>query len=85
MTIEQLTALNVAYKQLEELQELLRRYEQGRMKVVARVDGFTVQNEVFNKLADKYAVNIIEDLKKEISKRETELESLSILQLNNLV
>lgn len=44
-----------------------------------------MENEVFNKLADKYAVNIIEDLKKEISKRETELESLSILQLNNLV
>ena len=85
MTIEQLTSLNVMYKQLEELQKLLRRYELGRMKVGARVDGFTVENEVFNKLADKYAVNIIEDLKKEISKRETELESLSILQLNKLV
>ena len=85
MTIEQLTALNVMYKQLEELQKLLIGYEQGRMKLGARVDGFTVENEVFNKIADKYAVNIIEDLKKEISKRETELESLSILQLNNLV
>lgn len=78
MTIEQLTALNVMYKQLEELQKLLIGYEQGRMKLGARVDGFTVENEVFNKIADKYAVNIIEDLKKEINKREKEFKSFTI-------
>lgn len=85
MKIGQLTALNIMFKQLEELKNLLSKYELGRMKVGARVDGYTVDNEIFNKIADKYAVNIIEDLKEEIKKREAELESISILQLNKLV
>lgn len=85
MTIEQLDALKEMFRQLEELKNLRRRYGQGRMKIGARVDGYTVENEVFNRIADKYAVNIIEDLKEEIKKRETELESISILQLNKLV
>lgn len=85
MRIEQLTALNVMFKQLEELQRLLIKYEQGRVKVGAWVDGFTVENEVFNKIANKHAVNIIEELKEEIKKREEKIENISILQLNKLV
>ena len=85
MTKEQLNALNKMFNQLEELEKLFRRYELGRLNLCVNIDGFTVDNEILNKIARKYTVSVVEDLKEEIKKRKTELESISVLQLNKLV
>lgn len=85
MTLEQLAALNELFKQLETLKKYLRRYEENKLEVVVRVDGYTVDNKILNKIVKKYTVNIIEDMKNEIKKHETALEGISILQINKLV
>lgn len=85
MTIEQLNVLNAEFKQLEELKKIIRRYKDDRLVFGVRVDGFSVDNEILNKITKKYAIYVIEELKEEIKKRETELDSLSILQLNKIV
>lgn len=87
MTKEELQALNELFKQEEDLKNYLRRYEQDRDSFVlcARVEGCTIDNKIVNKIVKKYTVNIIEDLKEEIKRRETAIESISILQLNKLV
>lgn len=85
MTLEQLEALNELFKQLEDLKKYLRRYEEDRLEVVVRVDGYTVDNKILNEIVKKYTVNIIENLKNEIKRRETALEGISILQLNKII
>ena len=85
MTLEQLEALNELFKQLEDLKKYLRRYEEDRLEVVGRVDGYTVDNKILNEIVKKYTVNIIENLKNEIKRRETALEGISILQLNKII
>lgn len=85
MTLEQLEALNELFKQLEDLKKYLRRYEARKLEVVVRVDGYTVDNKVLNEIIKKNTVNIIENLKNEIKRRETALEGINILQLNKLV
>lgn len=82
MKIEQLEALNKIFKQKEELKFLLKRFEKNEFEICVRdPNGFVRYNSLLYDIMKKYKVNIIEDLKAEIKKRETELESLSILQL----
>lgn len=85
MKKEELQALNELFEQQEDLKHYLRRYEQGRLVLGARVDGYPIDNKIINKIVKKYTVNIIEDLKNEIKRHETALENISILQLNKLV
>lgn len=85
MTIEQLKVLNDEFNQLEELKRFHRRYEEGRLALSVTIDGFTRENKILNSIVKKHTQKVIEDLEKEIKKRETELESLNILQLNKIV
>lgn len=85
MKKEELQALNELFKQQEDLKHYLRRYEQDRLVVGVRVDTYTVDNEIINKIVKKYTVNIMQDLKEEIKKIEVAIENISILQLNKLV
>ena len=85
MTLEQLEALNELFRQLEDLKKYLRRYQEDRLEVVVRVDGYTEDNKILNEIVKKYTVNIIENLKNEIKRRETALEGISILQSNKII
>lgn len=86
MKIEQLEALNKLYKQKEELKFLLKRFEKNEFEICVRDPNNYVQyNFLLYDIMKKYKVNIIEDLKNEIKRRETALESISILQLNKLI
>lgn len=85
MKKEELQALNELFKQQEDLNYYLRRYEEGRLEVVVRVNEYTIDNKILNKIVKKYTVNIIENLKEEIKKTETAIENISILQLNKII
>ena len=85
MKKEELQALNELFKQQEDLNYYLRRYEEGRLEVVVRVNDYTIANKIINKIVKKYTVNIIQDLKEEIKKTETAIENISILQLNKII
>lgn len=85
MKKEQLQALNELFEQQEDLKRYFRRYEQGRLVLGARVDGYPIDDKIINKIVKKYTVNIMEDLKEEIKRREIAIESISILQLNKLI
>lgn len=85
MKKEQLDALKEMFYELEEMKKNLKRYEEDRFMIVASIDGFTSSNNFLNKIVKKYTKNVVEDLKEEIKKRETELESISIVKLNKLV
>lgn len=85
MKIEQLDALKEMFSQLEKLKRFLKLYEKDRLMIVASIDGFTISDDILNKIVKKYTKNVVEDLKEEIKKRETELESISIVKLNKLV
>ena len=85
MKKEQLEALNELFQQQEDLNHYLRRYEQEKLVLCVKVDGYTIDNKIINKIVKKYTVNVIQDLKEEIKKTETAIDNISILQLNKLV
>lgn len=86
MTLEQLEALNGVFEQLEDLKSQLKRFENNEFEICVRnPNGYVCYNSLLYDIMKKYKVNIIEDLKNEIKKRETVLEGISILQINKLV
>ena len=74
-----LEALNKIFKQKEELENLLNRFEKNEFEIcVIDPNGYVRYNSLLYDIMKKYEVNIIEDLKSEIKKRETELENINI-------
>jgi hypothetical protein len=86
MTLEQLEMLKGVFEQLEDLKYQLKRFENNEFEICVRdPNGHVRYNSLLYDIMKKYKVNIIEDLKNEIKRRETALESISIVQLNKLV
>lgn len=86
MKIEQLEELKEKFEQLEDLKYQLKRFENNEFEICVRdPNGYVRYNSLLYDIMKKYKVNIIEDLKNEIKRRETALEGISILQLNKLV
>lgn len=85
MKREQLQALDKKFKQLEELKSF---YERSKKENVSLAFCATCSNtidQILHDILQKYKKFAIDDLEKEINKRETELESISIFQLNKLI
>lgn len=71
MKKEQLEELIKIFKQKEELKILLKRFEQNEFEICVRdPNGFVRYNSLLYDIMKKYKVNIMEDLKEEIKKRE---------------
>lgn len=85
MKKEQLIALDKSFKQLEELQDVYERIKKGNLSLYLNTTYSKIIDPILYDILQKYKNFVIEDLKKEIRKRETELESISIFQLNKLV
>ena len=72
---KELEALNKIFKQKEELKILLNRFEKNEFEICVRdPNGYVRYNSLLYDIMKKYEVNIIEDLKNEIKKRETIIE-----------
>lgn len=72
---KELEALNKIFKQKEELKILLNRFERNEFEICVRdPNGNVLYNSLLYDIMKKYEVNIIEDLKNEIKKRETAIE-----------
>ena len=68
---KELEALNKIIKQKEELKILLNRFEKNELEICVRnPNGYVCYNSLLYDIMKKYEVNIIEDLKNEIKKRE---------------
>jgi hypothetical protein len=85
MKKEQLEALVKIFNQQENLQSFLERFEKNELEICVRdPNGYVRYNDLLYDIMKKYKVNIIEDLKEEIKKRETALEGISIIKLDKL-
>lgn len=85
MKIEQLEELNKKFEQLEELQRVYERIEKRNSSLYFSGTYSQVIDHILKHIVQKYEKLVIEDLKEEIKKLETELESISIVKLNKLV
>lgn len=68
---KELEVLNKIFEQKEELKILLNRFEKNEFEICVRdPNGYVRYNSLLYDIMKKYEVNIIEDLKNEIKKRE---------------
>jgi hypothetical protein len=84
MTKEQLEELNAKFDKLKKLRGYIDSYIEGDLNIRVNIRSYREDDEILNKIIEKYTVAIIGELKEEIKKREKELDGISILQLDKL-
>ena len=72
-------------KGLEELKSFYERSKKENVSLALCTTYSNIIDTILHDILQKYKKFVIDDLKEEINKRETELESISIFQLNKLV
>lgn len=85
MKKEQLKALDIKFKQLEELQNIYVRFEKRGLPLGICASFNNIIDAQIHDILRKYEKLALEDLRDEIKKREIELEGICIFQTDKLV